>query len=465
MSKSIDINYSTARGLCKIPGVDPVLAKRIITYRRKLCGFDSIDQLMQVSGLTRGKYKKIADNAFVGKKQTPSKLHNSRPTPKQNSKNKTVEWNLEDNLIIPIRSTPRPNRKSSRNSSKKVSITQPTDSMVQDVGTQYYKNGTRKCATGTKKPNKQTVAKQRRPNRLADETLQTPIMNFYISPGQSGHISGQPMSGQTQTGQLLPGNLPSGQQSTFLNTSTFPYSPTPLQFGNNPKDFKHVYSFDKEDYYTFQPSSTYDTENIKEHTTPKTPQAQTEQQSREESFDFSNNLMFTKPLTSSTPKKRRKRQNKRRNQDISANSNDYSEYKDVQTNSDNNQNVSNDLQIINESDNKARGIYKENCNAIKQWLRGVAPYVFSDYETTATTDSEVDLKQQEQSANSTSKRVKHRRKTRSKSKPSERHTTQCTCANERKEKRNLKQHKEKRNTEDEDNIKNQYVNSWPCVLM
>jgi competence ComEA-like helix-hairpin-helix protein len=57
----LDINQSPADSLELVPGIGPVLAARIIEYRRQHGRFDSVDSLINVSGIgpvTLGKLRK-----------------------------------------------------------------------------------------------------------------------------------------------------------------------------------------------------------------------------------------------------------------------------------------------------------------------------------------------------------------------------------------------------------------------
>ncbi|WP_246121310.1 ComEA family DNA-binding protein [Actinoallomurus bryophytorum] len=55
----IDLNSATATQLDQLPGVGPVLAQRIVTYRTEHGGFRSVDELRQVSGIGDAKYADI----------------------------------------------------------------------------------------------------------------------------------------------------------------------------------------------------------------------------------------------------------------------------------------------------------------------------------------------------------------------------------------------------------------------
>jgi hypothetical protein len=54
----IDLNTATANDLQQIPGLDPLLASRIVSYRKKH-GFSSVDELVHVEGLDRSMFQQI----------------------------------------------------------------------------------------------------------------------------------------------------------------------------------------------------------------------------------------------------------------------------------------------------------------------------------------------------------------------------------------------------------------------
>ena len=51
-SGPIDINAATVSELEMLPGVGPVIAGRIVQYRETLGGFTSVDQLVEISGIS-----------------------------------------------------------------------------------------------------------------------------------------------------------------------------------------------------------------------------------------------------------------------------------------------------------------------------------------------------------------------------------------------------------------------------
>lgn len=64
-SGRVDLNKSDSAQLEKLPGLGPVLSARIIKFRKLLGGFNSVEQLKEVYGLTEETYKLIADKVFT----------------------------------------------------------------------------------------------------------------------------------------------------------------------------------------------------------------------------------------------------------------------------------------------------------------------------------------------------------------------------------------------------------------
>jgi competence protein ComEA len=52
----LDLNTATAEQLDQLPGVGPVLARRIVDYRTQHGGFRSVEQLQEVSGIGSRRY-------------------------------------------------------------------------------------------------------------------------------------------------------------------------------------------------------------------------------------------------------------------------------------------------------------------------------------------------------------------------------------------------------------------------
>jgi comEA protein len=56
---TVSLNVATQADLERIPGIGPVMAKRIITYRREQGRFGSINELLRVKGIGPKKLLKI----------------------------------------------------------------------------------------------------------------------------------------------------------------------------------------------------------------------------------------------------------------------------------------------------------------------------------------------------------------------------------------------------------------------
>lgn len=58
---ALDLNTASLEELETLPGIGPVLAERIVEYRERYGGFQSVEEIMYVSGIGEKTYAKIAD--------------------------------------------------------------------------------------------------------------------------------------------------------------------------------------------------------------------------------------------------------------------------------------------------------------------------------------------------------------------------------------------------------------------
>lgn len=58
-STIVHLNTATEEELTKLPGIGPALAKRVIEHRRKIGGFKSVEQLLEVKGIGKKKLEQI----------------------------------------------------------------------------------------------------------------------------------------------------------------------------------------------------------------------------------------------------------------------------------------------------------------------------------------------------------------------------------------------------------------------
>ena len=56
----ININTASAEELQRLPNIGPAMAEKVIAYRQENHGFQSAEDLMQVSGIGPKKYAKIS---------------------------------------------------------------------------------------------------------------------------------------------------------------------------------------------------------------------------------------------------------------------------------------------------------------------------------------------------------------------------------------------------------------------
>jgi len=68
-SKPIDLNAATSDELQQLPGVGPVIADRILEYRKKSGPFRRVEDLVAVRGISQKRLAKIKPYVFV--KGTP----------------------------------------------------------------------------------------------------------------------------------------------------------------------------------------------------------------------------------------------------------------------------------------------------------------------------------------------------------------------------------------------------------
>jgi len=63
--KKININTASAKELEELPGIGPVLAEKIVSYREANGPFKSIDELKKVSGIGEKRFQAIKDLIVV----------------------------------------------------------------------------------------------------------------------------------------------------------------------------------------------------------------------------------------------------------------------------------------------------------------------------------------------------------------------------------------------------------------
>ena len=61
----VNINTATVNELCKLPGIGEKTAEKIIEYREKSGGFETIEELKKIEGIGESKFNKIKFNITV----------------------------------------------------------------------------------------------------------------------------------------------------------------------------------------------------------------------------------------------------------------------------------------------------------------------------------------------------------------------------------------------------------------
>ena len=65
----IDINTATAEELKLLPGIGDALAKAIVSYREENGAFESLEQLMDVSGIGESRFAAVKDKICLGENE------------------------------------------------------------------------------------------------------------------------------------------------------------------------------------------------------------------------------------------------------------------------------------------------------------------------------------------------------------------------------------------------------------
>lgn len=66
VSFPLDVNSATAEDLTALPGIGPVLAQRIVTYRESHGDFQAVEELLNVEGIGEKRMESIAELLTIG---------------------------------------------------------------------------------------------------------------------------------------------------------------------------------------------------------------------------------------------------------------------------------------------------------------------------------------------------------------------------------------------------------------
>ena len=62
---AINLNTATVEELRTLPGIGPVLARRIVEFRERRHGFKRVEELLAIPGISEKKWKQIRDKVEV----------------------------------------------------------------------------------------------------------------------------------------------------------------------------------------------------------------------------------------------------------------------------------------------------------------------------------------------------------------------------------------------------------------
>nr|BAL53756.1 competence protein ComEA [uncultured Acetothermia bacterium]BAL59454.1 competence protein ComEA [Candidatus Acetothermum autotrophicum] len=66
LTEPLDLNIATLEELIDLPGIGPVLAKRIIEYREAHGGFKNIEELLQIRGIGPKRLEQLKGRVRIG---------------------------------------------------------------------------------------------------------------------------------------------------------------------------------------------------------------------------------------------------------------------------------------------------------------------------------------------------------------------------------------------------------------
>lgn len=74
-SEKLDLNVATEREIEALPGIGPVLAERIVSYRQSSGSFRNVEQLRRVKGIGKKKFDRIKALVTVSQRRSPEVSH------------------------------------------------------------------------------------------------------------------------------------------------------------------------------------------------------------------------------------------------------------------------------------------------------------------------------------------------------------------------------------------------------
>jgi competence protein ComEA len=95
---SVEINSADTSAFIALPGIGSKLAARIVTFRDKLGGFYSIEQVRETFGLPDSTFQKIKENLAL-KTEKIKKININSATPDELKSHPYIKWNIANTVI------------------------------------------------------------------------------------------------------------------------------------------------------------------------------------------------------------------------------------------------------------------------------------------------------------------------------------------------------------------------------
>jgi competence protein ComEA len=96
--KNVDINNADTSSLISLPGIGSKLAARIVTFRDKLGGFYSVDQIKETYGLPDSSFQKVKQYLTISNASV-KKININTATKDEMKMHPYIKWNLANAIV------------------------------------------------------------------------------------------------------------------------------------------------------------------------------------------------------------------------------------------------------------------------------------------------------------------------------------------------------------------------------
>lgn len=94
----LDLNIVDSLSLLKLSGIGPAFSSRILEYRRKIGGFHSKTQLLEIWGMDTLRYKKIEKSVYVDTNFTIRKIDVNSASADEMKTHPYISWNVANSI-------------------------------------------------------------------------------------------------------------------------------------------------------------------------------------------------------------------------------------------------------------------------------------------------------------------------------------------------------------------------------